>query len=682
MTPDLPVSLSSPPLRNSIDMKAETDLSEGTTADFASVFQDDLPRRGAVGLRVETAVPQVDSEAGETPEASDSEVAVPTQETEFAEEKVISDDGEQVTLSMPTSTLNIASVGNDETMPRPDENRSGASHTKSTRPDGSASTDHAPSIPDLRRGHIAEAHRVRTPSRPSKETLTPTRHSTDLRAILPDSPVVPQTPKQHTPASPAPVAEIRPARPASRQDNPVRTSPLPARPTDENALPLTSSIEPVSSQQPTVKSSAQAALRPPITTPARVEAKDLPVNKPTQSQNEMNQAFRTHRVESTAHPVTSERHNAIYSSETRQATIHTLTSKDRPAKAASSSPHAPDGTRTTELKAATHTASRPVAISLARQDGVPVTTDAPLSLPTPAVVEYGSSRAPTSSDQTPRPIGHTSQPVSPPASAPEVADKPGFDADHSKPAAPASPVIARRRVSVDPPKPANSLRTVTPSPAAALPAAQDQPLPTPLRLTSVPPDPIGNAATPRGIPAPPPAPPVPSFDLRRALDPVSGEIAADLRHDLLRDPAAAPVQMQSRVIVPPPSDLAARVAEQMAQIARQLPGGPVEIALNPEELGRVRMQMTTGEAGLTLLVLADRPETLDLLRRHIDILAQEYRALGYASLEFAFGQQGAGGHQGRQAAASTPTSEIRAEPTAPAPAHLPTGSSHGIDIRI
>jgi hypothetical protein len=263
-----------------------------------------------------------------------------------------------------------------------------------------------------------------------------------------------------------------------------------------------------------------------------------------------------------------------------------------------------------------------------------------------------------------------------------VADKPGFDADHSKPAAPASPVIARRRVSVDPPKPANSLRTVTPSPAAALPAAQDQPLPTPLRLTSVPPDPIGNAATPRGIPAPPPAPPVPSFDLRRALDPVSGEIAADLRHDLLRDPAAAPVQMQSRVIVPPPSDLAARVAEQMAQIARQLPGGPVEIALNPEELGRVRMQMTTGEAGLTLLVLADRPETLDLLRRHIDILAQEYRALGYASLEFAFGQQGAGGHQGRQAAASTPTSEIRAEPTAPAPAHLPTGSSHGIDIRI
>jgi hypothetical protein len=159
-------------------------------------------------------------------------------------------------------------------------------------------------------------------------------------------------------------------------------------------------------------------------------------------------------------------------------------------------------------------------------------------------------------------------------------------------------------------------------------------------------------------------------------------MAADLRHDLLRDPAAAPAQVQSRAIVSSPSDLAARVAEQMAQTARQLPGGPVEIALNPEELGRVRMQMTTGEAGLTLLVLADRPETLDLLRRHIDILAQEYRTLGYASLEFAFGQQGTGGHQGRQAVSSTQTSEFRAEPTAPAPAHLPTGSSHGIDIRI
>ena len=65
-----------------------------------------------------------------------------------------------------------------------------------------------------------------------------------------------------------------------------------------------------------------------------------------------------------------------------------------------------------------------------------------------------------------------------------------------------------------------------------------------------------------------------------------------------------------------------------------------EIALNPEELGRVRLTLTASEGALSLVVLTDRPETQELLRRHIDVLAQEFRALGYESVSFSFNAEG------------------------------------------
>ena len=66
-------------------------------------------------------------------------------------------------------------------------------------------------------------------------------------------------------------------------------------------------------------------------------------------------------------------------------------------------------------------------------------------------------------------------------------------------------------------------------------------------------------------------------------------------------------------------------------------GRVTEIALNPEELGRVRLRMTSVDQSITLQILAERPETNDLLRRHIEVLAQEFRALGYDSISFSFG---------------------------------------------
>lgn len=93
-----------------------------------------------------------------------------------------------------------------------------------------------------------------------------------------------------------------------------------------------------------------------------------------------------------------------------------------------------------------------------------------------------------------------------------------------------------------------------------------------------------------------------------------------------------------------PGHEAPPVSRQLAQHLPAMGGGPVEITLSPEELGRVRMTLASGEGGLVLQLVADRADTLDLMRRHIDQLAQDFRAMGFERLSFAFGQ----GQQGQQ----------------------------------
>jgi len=65
----------------------------------------------------------------------------------------------------------------------------------------------------------------------------------------------------------------------------------------------------------------------------------------------------------------------------------------------------------------------------------------------------------------------------------------------------------------------------------------------------------------------------------------------------------------------------------------------VDLLLNPAELGRVRISLSPSDAGMTVQILADRPETLDLIRRNIDLLAQDFQSLGYEATDFAFAQQ-------------------------------------------
>jgi hypothetical protein len=95
------------------------------------------------------------------------------------------------------------------------------------------------------------------------------------------------------------------------------------------------------------------------------------------------------------------------------------------------------------------------------------------------------------------------------------------------------------------------------------------------------------------------------------------------------------------------ADFSNRFASQVFEVARQLPDRPVEITLSPEELGKVKLTFQVSESGaMTVIVAAERPETLELMRRNADTLLEEFRSLGYEDSQFEFQQEQSGNGEG------------------------------------
>ncbi|MDN5787030.1 flagellar hook-length control protein FliK [Pseudorhodobacter sp.] len=68
----------------------------------------------------------------------------------------------------------------------------------------------------------------------------------------------------------------------------------------------------------------------------------------------------------------------------------------------------------------------------------------------------------------------------------------------------------------------------------------------------------------------------------------------------------------------------------------------LELTLAPEELGRIRLHLQPEGDGIRILVRAERPETLDLLRRNIETFGAELRQSGFSAASFSFGGWGGG----------------------------------------
>lgn len=82
-----------------------------------------------------------------------------------------------------------------------------------------------------------------------------------------------------------------------------------------------------------------------------------------------------------------------------------------------------------------------------------------------------------------------------------------------------------------------------------------------------------------------------------------------------------------------------RVVQQLIDAMPKRLNQPVEIVLNPEELGKVRMTLTGNETQISVSIHAERVETIDLMRRHLDLLTEQYQALGYSDISFSFDDQ-------------------------------------------
>ncbi|MCI2400225.1 flagellar hook-length control protein FliK [Aliiroseovarius subalbicans] len=137
-------------------------------------------------------------------------------------------------------------------------------------------------------------------------------------------------------------------------------------------------------------------------------------------------------------------------------------------------------------------------------------------------------------------------------------------------------------------------------------------------------------------------------------------------------------------------DIPRHIAQQLVEVARALPDRPVELTLNPEELGRLRLTFTVESGAMAVAVTVERPETLDLMRRHIDLLGQDLRELGYREVSFAFSHGAAGGgsnadKDGRSPGTPSLDPEEATETATnrePPPMRLTLGAGAGIDIRI
>lgn len=97
------------------------------------------------------------------------------------------------------------------------------------------------------------------------------------------------------------------------------------------------------------------------------------------------------------------------------------------------------------------------------------------------------------------------------------------------------------------------------------------------------------------------------------------------------------------------------------------------------------MNISAVEAGITVSVVAERPETLDLMRRNIDQLAREFEIIGYNDINFSFSQgetqQEFSDEQQEPSRASASLLDLghHAEGTAN---HTTALSTTGVDIRV
>lgn len=139
-------------------------------------------------------------------------------------------------------------------------------------------------------------------------------------------------------------------------------------------------------------------------------------------------------------------------------------------------------------------------------------------------------------------------------------------------------------------------------------------------------------------------PPAPSPNAGAAPAAPSGQIVAATAEGLvgwrLGGEGAAAVAGAAAAAPAAPATAASppSVAGQVAVAIAGADGERVEIRLDPPELGRVQIAIRVIDGALTAVVLAERPEVADMLRRHASDLERDLAAAGYEDVSLDFGE--------------------------------------------
>lgn len=141
------------------------------------------------------------------------------------------------------------------------------------------------------------------------------------------------------------------------------------------------------------------------------------------------------------------------------------------------------------------------------------------------------------------------------------------------------------------------------------------------------------------------------------------------------DPVSIPAQAASQA-------RAAHVVQQLTPAMKILPDGIAEVSLSPQELGHVRMAMRVDGDAVVVHIVAERPDTLDLLQRHTGQLAAALRDAGFSDVSYAFSQDGRRAPQGQANTPGATFTAVQAEapqPSTPSPQPLP---GDRLDLRL
>lgn len=155
-------------------------------------------------------------------------------------------------------------------------------------------------------------------------------------------------------------------------------------------------------------------------------------------------------------------------------------------------------------------------------------------------------------------------------------------------------------------------------------------------------------------------------------------------------PVASAAETEAGIELAPrstPADVAAGIAamRRIAEAVSSTPdAGRLELRLDPPELGRVSIDLVLDEGRITATVAAERPETLELMRRHADTLQRDLLAAGFGRADVGFSDRAPQG-QGfapREDDAPPPPAPAAPDPLARRFAPRGTGAAGRLDIRL